>query len=226
MNILPNIKIIDLALWLEKEQALIISDLHLGYEEMLEKRGILTPKVQLKDIIERLNNILKNIKPKTIIINGDLKHEFGNILNQEWRDTLRLFNFLEKHCEEIIIVKGNHDLFLGPLAKRNNIQLLKHIEMNDILIAHGDELIDKGKTIIIGHDHPAITLTDNNKKEKFKCFLKGKWNKKNLIVMPSFHTLTTGMDSKLGSFLTPYIKDTKNFDVYIKELHFGKVKNL
>ena len=144
MNILPNIKIIDLALWLEKEQALIISDLHLGYEEMLEKRGILTPKVQLKDIIERLNNILKNIKPKTIIINGDLKHEFGNILNQEWRDTLRLFNFLEKHCEEIIIVKGNHDLFLGPLAKRNNIQLfnqkiinyLKNFAPDILLIGH------------------------------------------------------------------------------------------
>jgi len=37
MNILPGIKIIDLALYLEKQKTVIIGDLHLGYEEMLNK---------------------------------------------------------------------------------------------------------------------------------------------------------------------------------------------
>ncbi len=229
MEILPGIEIIDLALWIQKEKTLIISDLHLGYEEMLERQGVLTPRFQLKDMIGQLEHIMKRVHPQTIVINGDLKHEFGNILGQEWHDILRLFEYLEKNCSEIVIVKGNHDIFLGPLTKKKNIQLVTYFQQNDLLIAHGDKIIDAGKTIIIGHDHPAITLRDKVKTEKYKCFLRGKWKRKNLIVMPSFNPLTKGMDVKQGKLLSPYLTQIKNFEVYVVEdrtYYFGKVKDV
>lgn len=229
MEILPGIEIIGLALWIKKEKTLIISDLHLGYEEMLERQGVLTPRFQLKDMVEQLTKIFKKVQPETVVINGDLKHEFGNILGQEWRDILRLFEFLEKNCSEIIIVKGNHDLFLGPLARKKNITLVPFFQRGDILIAHGDKLIIEGKTIIIGHDHPAITIRDKVKAEKYKCFLRGKWKRKNLIVMPSFNPLTKGMDVKQGKLLSPYLTQIKNFEVYVVEdrtYYFGKIKDV
>lgn len=229
MEILPGIEIIDLALWIKKEKTLIISDLHLGYEEMLERQGVLTPRFQLKDMVEQLIKIFKKVQPEIVVINGDLKHEFGNILSQEWRDILRLFEFLEKNCSETVIVKGNHDIFLGPLTKKKNIQPVTYFQQNDLLIAHGDKIIDAGKTIIIGHDHPAITIRDKVKAEKYKCFLKGKWKRKNLIVMPSFNPLTKGMDVKQGKLLSPYLKNIDHFEVYVVEdkvYYFGKVKDI
>ena len=82
MEILPNFKIIDLALWVELEQTLIVGDFHLGYEGELEEKGFLLPKFQLKDILKRLETIFQQVKPKIIIINGDLKHNYAKILKQ------------------------------------------------------------------------------------------------------------------------------------------------
>ena len=50
MKILDNINIYELGLYLNKEKVLIISDLQLGYEENLNKQGILVPRFQLEDI--------------------------------------------------------------------------------------------------------------------------------------------------------------------------------
>lgn len=229
MEILPGMEIVGLALWLPKEKILIISDLHLGYEEMLERRGIFIPKFQLKDIINQLKEIFRHVHPDTIVINGDLKQEFGGILKQEWHDTGQLFEFLGKNCPKIVVVKGNHDIALGPLAKKKNILLATYFQKNGLLIAHGDEIIDQGKIIVMGHDHPAITIRDNVKTEKYKCFLKGKWKGKDLLVMPSFNPLTIGMDVRQGEFLSPYLKDIRNFEVYVVEdrtYYFGKVKEI
>jgi len=230
MKILPDIEIIDLGLWLKKEKILIVSDFHLGYEEMLKEKGILVPRFQLKDILGRLEKILKKTKPKKIIINGDLKHEFGKILSQEWRDVLRLVDFLLKNCAELVFVKGNHDLFLGPIAGKRGVKVVKDYLAGDKLICHGDEIKKtKAKTIIIGHEHPAITLQEPGKKEKYECFLVGKWKRKNLIVIPSFNPLTKGTNVLKKKKFGPYVNDLSDFEVYVvgeKVYDFGKIKDL
>jgi len=80
MEIEKGIKIKDLAL-IYKDH-LIISDLHIGLEEALNKQGILIPRFQFKEIKQRLEPLLLK-KIKVIVINGDLKHEFGTISEQE-----------------------------------------------------------------------------------------------------------------------------------------------
>lgn len=230
MEISKGIKIIDLGLWVKKEKILIVSDFHLGYEEMLKERGVLLPRFQLNDILERLKSILTKIKPKKIIINGDLKHEFGNVLNQEWKDVLKLVDFLQKNCDELILIKGNHDLFLGPIAKKRSIKLVENYSTSDLFICHGDKIqSSSARTIVIGHEHPAIVLEDNGKKEKYECFLKGKWKKKNLIVIPSFNPLTKGTNVLKKKKFSPYMDDISDFSVYVvgeKTYGFGKVKDL
>ena len=95
-QILPRAKIVDLALHLEEENYLVIADLHLGYEEMLNKQGVLMPRINFRDIKERLERRVfsKLKKLDKIIINGDLKHEFGTISEQEWSEVL--IDFSEK----------------------------------------------------------------------------------------------------------------------------------
>ncbi len=236
MKILPNIDIIDLALYFGS--TLVIADVHIGYEEALNKQGILIPRMQFEEMVKRMEKIfslLKGRQIKRIVVNGDLKHEFGTISEQEWRNTLKLLDLLAGHCNEVILIKGNHDTILGPIAKKRNIKVLEHYLKGDILIIHGDKILDKGllkkaSIIIIGHEHPAVSIREGPRVEQFKCFLKGRYKGKSLIVQPSFNTLVEGTDLLRDEILSPFLQqDIGNFDVFIVEdivYEFGKLKRL
>jgi len=234
-----NIEIHDLALFLKEHNTLIIADLHIGYEEALNKQGVLIPRFQFKDMIKRLEKIFSHFDNKfdTIIINGDLKHEFGRISDQEWRDTLKMLDFLGTHAKKLVLIKGNHDTILGPIAKKRNLDIIDEYQLGEILVAHGDVIKEDWftkkrniQTIIIGHEHPAISLQDGPRKEKYKCYLRGLFRKKKLIVQPSLFLVTEGTDVLKEKTLSPFLqKGVKNFDCFIISdtvYPFGKVKNL
>jgi putative SbcD/Mre11-related phosphoesterase len=232
MEILKGIEIIDLALYIKKQNILILSDIHIGYEESLNKQGILVPRFQFKDQIIRIGKILDSVKIKTIIINGDLKHEFGKISEQEWRETLKFLDLLSKKSENVILLKGNHDKILTPIAGKRNLKIEDYFMIDDIYFCHGDKIpkdadFKKAKTVIIGHEHPAISFKERPT-DKFKCFLKGKYKTKKLIVQPSFNLVTEGTDITKDSLLSPFLKqDLKKFEVWIvgdKVRFFGKIK--
>ena len=241
MKILPNMEIIDLALYFEN--TLVISDIHIGYEEALNKQGILVPRLQFEEITSKINKIFRLLKGKRIeriVINGDLKHEFGTISEQEWRNTLKFLDLLAGHCNKIILIKGNHDTILGPIARKRNVKISEYFiseskQKNKILITHGDkvpgkELLKGISTIIIGHEHPAVSIKEGPRVESFKCFLKGKYKGKNLIVQPSFNTMVQGTDILKDEILSPFLKQNlSNFNVYVVEdkvYEFGKLGNL
>lgn len=231
MHLSKSLEIIDLGLYIKKK-VLVFADFHIGFEESMNKRGILVPRLQFKDIMQRLENILKKVRPEIIVINGDIKHEFGKISDQEWRETLKLIDFLAKHCKNLILTRGNHDKILGSIAEKRNIKILDYFEFEDFLITHGDiipEDISRYKTIIIGHEHPAFSVNEGGRTEKFKCFLAGKYKSKNLIVQPSFNSVTEGTDVLEEKTLSPFLKqDLADFEVYVvadRVYDFGKLKN-
>ena len=107
--------------------------------------------------------------------------------------------------------------------------------MNKILIIHGDKAPDKKllngiKTIIIGHEHPAVTLKEGPRAELYKSFLKGKWKRYNLIVQPSFNLVTEGTDVMKERLLSPFLQQNlRDFDAFIvadRVYGFGKLKNI
>ena len=57
MKIHDNIEIVDLGLYLIKEKTLILSDLHIGIEESLNRQGILIPRSQFQDLLAKLKLI-------------------------------------------------------------------------------------------------------------------------------------------------------------------------
>ena len=127
MKILPNIEIVDLALCFDA--TLVIADVHIGYEEALNKQGVLVPRLQFEEMVKRMESIfsvLKDKKIERIVVNGDLKHEFGTISEQEWRNTLKFIDLLAKHCNEIVLIKGNHDTILGPIARKRNVKVMDY----------------------------------------------------------------------------------------------------
>ncbi len=238
MYIYKTIIVYDLALYLEKYGFIIISDIHLGYEESLHRKGFLVSKQAYDDLILRLERTFETIKKKfaikKIIVNGDIIHEFGKISNNEKILVNKFTDFLLSYGE-VILIKGNHDNALKYVV--NRAVLIKDcLIFDELLITHGDVLLPKKsltnvKTIIIGHAHPAITLKSFSKVEKFKCFLKGKYLDKTLVVMPSFNLLIEGTDVLHEHLLSPYLNKTNllNFETFIvgtEVYDFGKLKNL
>ncbi|MFW6013628.1 MAG: metallophosphoesterase [Candidatus Nanoarchaeia archaeon] len=224
----------DLFLCLKNENTLVLGDVHMGYEEALNKQGVLIPRSQYPLTAKRLQNFFEDKKFEKIIINGDLKHEFGSISETEWRHTLRTIDFLATKCNNLILVKGNHDQILGPIAGKRNIKVVDFLFEDDILITHGHYVPDIAfndeiKYIVIGHEHPAVTLVDYPRNEKFKCFLKGSWKNKELLVIPSFNTVNEGSDVLKEKLLSPFLSRIDNYRVYVvgeDVLDFGTIREL
>jgi len=237
---MENFEFIGKSLYLRKEKILVIADLHIGYEQMLAEQGTVIPRGQFQDMLKDMKLIFERLKKnkekaEEIVLLGDLKHEFGKISRQEWGEVSRFLDFLFENVEKVVLIKGNHDTILEPIARKEGLEIVKCYVNGSVCFVHGDkeikECIDrKIKTIILGHKHPAITLSKGAKKEKYKCFLVGKWKEKKIIILPSFFSLVEGSEV--------YVKDTnlgfkfniKEFEVYIpteeEVLDFGKVKNI
>ena len=232
MKIVEGVEAKGKALWLAKSKTLIVADLHIGYEEAMNMQGILVPRVMFKEMKQEIEELLK-LKPKTIIINGDLKHEFGEISKQEWFETLDILDMLMKKSK-VILVKGNNDTILGPIARKKGLEIRDYYCIGDICILHGDKIIEnkdvkRSKVIVIGHEHPAVSIREGVKQEIYKCFLVGRWKNKKLVVMPSFFSVFEGTDVKREKLLSPYLRDIGNFDVYVigdRVYGFGKLKNI
>jgi len=220
-----------------------IGDLHLGYDSMIRNQGINLPFDQLEETKKELELILKRIKAiytlKKIILLGDIKHHF-HFQQNEIYDLRNFLNFLEKYLpkENIILIKGNHDTF----TLKDYLLQDFYIE-NELAFTHGEQTSEelfKNKniqTIITSHIHPAVLIRDklDIKREKYKCFLIGKYKKKNIIILPSFFSMTEGSEiseySKGEKYQQMIPKEKlKSFDTYVvgkNEVYaFGKYGKL
>ena len=227
---------------------LVIGDLHIGYDERF---GRSIGQVQLENILEKLEGIFKQIKDlgvrvKRVVLLGDVKHVFSGITDIEWRETLSLLDYIKVKSRgaKIIIIKGNHDNILEPIVKKRNINLRDYyfvsIEGKKYCFLHGDKMFKQcldADWLLFGHWHPSITLSDNYKRERFKCFLKGKWKRKNVIIFPSFSDIKYGSDlnnlrDENDKFSFIKYKDIIKFEVIIynndekREYNFGKLGKL
>lgn len=230
MKLSEEIDLVGKGLFLKAKKALVISDLHLGYEEMLINRGVLVPKAQLKEILSELECLVKKVKPLQIVINGDLKNEFGHVLGQEWKDTLALVDWIKKRGIKLIVIKGTHDPILKPILSKRSLETVDSLQLGKIFIFHGDKetkIPSNTEMVIIGHEHPAITLREGRKTEKFKCFLRGQWKGKELIVLPAFNPLVEGTDVLTEPAISPLVKIMKKREVFVigekKVLNFGRI---
>jgi len=218
------------------ERVLVVSDLHLGYGESLRESGVFVPEnihagmmKDFKEIFERVGRVDK------IIILGDVKHEIGRILGDEWKEVRNLFGMLEEHCEEIVVIKGNHDALLGAMLK-NRVELKEFYLWKDCAFLHGNkdylEIYDKKiKNWFMGHIHPALNLREGVKEEKYKCFLDGKFKGRRVVVLPSFFSAAEGSDPRETRQETAWELNFERFNVWVvgdklEVLDFGLLKDI
>jgi hypothetical protein len=207
-------------LYLPKIQTLVIADLHLGYEGIMAEKGMLLPKVQFNKIIGIMKQILSQKKAPTLIINGDIKHEFSETSYHEFKEVKDFLEFSTSQFDRVLLIRGNHDTFIQRVTRRYGVEVRDKLEIGKYLFAHGHkefDLEDKSEVIVIGHEHPSLALFDEvGAKEKIKCFLWGKTLEgKEIIVMPALSYFAYGSDINLLSkndLLSPILRNEVQVD--------------
>ena len=195
-----NIELIDgkPLVYLKDLKALVLSDLHLGYEGMMSKEGVLIPPVNLKRIIEMVSEAMTGRDVKSLIIDGDIKNEFSTVEQAEFNELYDLIMFARSKKLDIILIKGNHDNFVERYKEPFKLKVYRQeARMGRYLFFHGEEMpsaVERGvEFMIMGHEHPAVGIYDSiGKQEKLKCFLYGKYKRRRLLILPAANFFAGG----------------------------------
>lgn len=202
IEVLPGVRASkDYALYLEAPRALVVADLHLGYEGALRQQGVSLPRFQKRHIQERLEALLDRYDPAVLVVDGDFKHAFDRNLNAEWREVMEVLRFLEGRTE-VVLVRGNHDNYLKTILSQKGLDLHTSWEAGGFTIAHGHEPLQAAGPLVLGHEHPALRLKDQvGAGVRLPCFVVSP----KAIVLPAFSPLAYGSDILRGPYLSPML---------------------
>ncbi len=179
-----------LALYHHGEQWLAVADLHFGLELSARRRGALVPEFGMEEVERRLSSLLRDYKPKKLIIVGDLVEDRASALS-----ALGLIKRLRTQAAEsgrpfeAVLIEGNHDRhgFDPGLA-------VPHYTTDTFCFYHGDRpepAAAMGRVSVIGHFHPATTMRDGaGLRLKLPAFVQDG----TLWTMPAFSPWAAGME--------------------------------
>ena len=204
------------AAYIKSIKSMVVSDLHLGYESHMAKRGVFVPKVNLKKITKDMEAVASKRDVNSVIVVGDIKNEFSNVEQDEFNELYDIIRFCREKKLGLVLVKGNHDNFIDRYRDSLNLKTYTgEAIIGDYLFFHGDrlpKLSGKGniKMLISGHEHPAIGIVNPiGRTEKLRCFLIGKYKGARLIVLPAISYFATGSDINLqpqSRLLSPVLR--------------------
>ena len=171
-----------------------------------------------------------------IILLGDLKHSFSRMGEQERHALVNLFDYLKKKSKRLVVVKGNHDNYLESITSGRMIEVREYFIWKGYCFLHGDQdfkAIHEKEILfwIMGHLHPAISIREGIKTERYKCFLEGSYKKKKVVILPSFVSSHEGVDILSSKSNLAWRFNFKQFEVKVigeklEVLSFGKVGRL
>ena len=150
----------------EKKKFLVISDLHLGAETEIIKKGI---NIDSRDVYRDLLREIEELKAlhsfNGIIILGDLKSSIVHITKNEW-ETIPLFLKELSSDMDIFLIPGNHDVNINLLVPEPVIVCKSSgLVIDDILLIHGHTIPEKTQVninkIIMGHIHPIFNNSNS-----------------------------------------------------------------
>jgi putative SbcD/Mre11-related phosphoesterase len=222
-----------------KELSLLaITDLHLGIEFELRKKGI-NVSLQAEKFLKILEEAKKETNAKKIVAIGDVKHKVPAASAKEIEYVREFFENLSKIFEEIFICKGNHDDMLEEILQDYKVYGARGFKIKDYGFFHGHawpfSKLWNCKTWIIGHLQAAIEIRKGNFKKIEKVIMKArpkieKGKLQEIIILPAFSDLAGSLllNKELPSdFLFERIVDINNSEVYLLDgRNLGRLENL
>ena len=169
------------AIFWKEEQALIVSDLHLGKSTHFRKAGIAVPANIGQDDLYRLQQLITTYNPVQVIIVGDMFHsKENNDVNyfKIWRQQFAHISFK--------LVKGNHDILPDQLYEAMNLEVYDTYSIKAIHFVHEPCDGENGYTFS-GHLHPGFAVDGGGRQRlRLPCFYFGR----NCSILPAFGKFT------------------------------------
>lgn len=169
----------------EEEQALLISDLHLGKSTHFRQNGIPISTEVAKCDLFRLGETITHFNPQKVIIIGDFFHAREN-------DELNLFKAFQANFNiSWQLIKGNHDILNASVYRYLNFDISHNsYSCKSICLIHEPQVIEN-HFAISGHIHPGVLLKTNQKQKlKLPCYLVSEQQ----LILPAFSKFT-GLDT-------------------------------
>jgi DNA ligase-associated metallophosphoesterase len=171
------------AIWWEKQEMLILADLHLGKANHFQSAGIaISNEVEDSDL-KTLASLFQQFKPKTCLVVGDFFHSTQNKSIDKFAQFFRAYQF------DFLVVPGNHDRFVTQHVKLNEIiQFTKaQYHVGPFCFSHDPTQTQSDLYVIGGHVHPAVKLKGFGKQSmKLPCFYFGN----RFAILPAFSKFT------------------------------------
>lgn len=186
------------SLYWEKEQALVIADLHLGKAAHFRKNGIAIPTQVSDTDLNRLAELLSHYQPKKLITVGDFVHAQSSLETASFHQLRNRFPEIE-----FFLIKGNHDQLSDECFKSLGIDIVcNSMQIENLFFLH--EAKNTDKPTIAGHIHPGVFIQLPTKKNvKLPCFVV----EDKILILPAFSQFTgmnTGSISTENSIYYPF----------------------
>lgn len=140
-----------------KDTYLIVSDLHIGFEEKFRGAGVSFDS-NAESMGKEISSLISSYRVTHLVINGDLKSSTDRISSAEWENIPRFFSKIPSSCP-VTVIPGNHDGGLKHiLPERVEISSPSGILIDNNLVMHGHtkpiSKFSNCRRMIIGHLHP------------------------------------------------------------------------
>jgi len=190
------------------------ADIHIGIEDAIQAEGFSMPLGEEQMLLERFRDLIKTFEPRTLVLNGDILHEFGRLRNNTKKSFCRIAMELFASVEEVVMITGSHDKMMPMALEGMDASSMDFYFKGGVLFTHGDTVPgrardDDVRLIVLGHDHPMLDV----ELKKEPCFLYGEkaWHGKDVLMLPAFNplcagTTINGMES--WDFMSPFIKES------------------
>lgn len=209
------------------ERGLVITDLHIGFENKFFRNDIFIGKnTATSEILKEIIDIVDGEKPDYLILLGDVKSSIKSISKLEWDEIPKFMDKVSKKIETIII-PGNHDANIQKLIPEG-VSLTNPYGMiiDNILLTHGHamplETFSSVDKIIMGHVHP-VFFQDNSVLNGQRVWISLKTKKEQIfpsssglieiIIMPSFNKyFFAAQKNTYRKSISPIIEKIKNVE--------------
>lgn len=171
-------------LYWEEEEALIVSDLHLGKSAHFRKAGIAIPGTIVEEDLFCLQQLIVQYVPKKLIIVGDMFHSSAN-------NEVSYFKLWRRQFPNIQfdLITGNHDILGKHVYEELEVNQYDSLQLRNIHFVHdaadGQPLRDT--YILSGHIHPGVRMYGYGRQSlRLPCFYFGR----QYAVLPAFSHFT------------------------------------
>ncbi len=169
--------------WKEKN-ILFIADLHLGKVQHFRKEGLPLPTQAGLASINRLEQLIRDTKPREVIFLGDLFHSDYNSDWIRFKNTIEIFSDVQ-----FTLVIGNHDILSNEDYADSILKVVPEPYVLEpfLLTHHPEEEVPSSLYNLCGHIHPAVRLKGKAKQSmRLPCF----YFSDHVGVLPAFGTFT------------------------------------